>query len=266
MLTQLNSIDVHVTKLDKIHRHILFTSGIKKYFKHLNPYNFILIMVVGFLLGSMATYQFSQLIIPSILLGAIMSIIPLIVLDMMVQKQNESLSHDLVTYISLMSRWAAVNDDIFYCFEKANEQFSGVIYKYIKDFLIQVKYSGSINYAFDMLLIQSDNEMFRNFIINLRQAEICKGNLCELLERLEDEAYQIEGEYNRRHSETFFDRMVILITIVLVLVLAITVLSYNEPMRAFYLHSTMGQYLLSIYAVLFVLGIFVASRITTFNY
>lgn len=265
-LNNMNSYGVKKNMFDSLHRKIKFTSGINRIAPHLNHYNFLFIVVTLLGISFMICYIKSQVLLPSIIISFTVSWIPLFILECFVQNSNQMLSNDMVTFISIMTRWAYVKDDVYFCIEKASFKVQGPLQEHLKEFIRNVKYSGNVIYSFDMLLLHSDNELFRNFVINIKQAEFSKGNLSQLLSRLEEEAYRIEGEHTRRQSETFFDRIIIYSTIVFVLILGIGILTFNEGMRSFYFYSIGGQYLLSAYALLFFLGIYVASKITTFNY
>lgn len=266
LLNQLNSIQVRVNWFDQLFQKIEYTSGIKKYIKSLNIYTYLYVLVLLFFFTGAITFHWTGLLVASLMMGLVAMMVPTIILQMMIQKRDELLSREMASFISTMARWSFINDDIYYCFEKSLEFIKEPISSFVQNFLLQVKFSGDMLYAYDMLLLQSQNEMFCNFIINLRQADYAKGDLNALLVRLEEEAYRIEGEHARRASETFFDRLIILMTILLVMMLAIVVLVFNEGMKAFYFGTLSGNYLLSLYAVLFVLGIYVASKISDFNY
>lgn len=265
-LMKLNSIISKETVSDQLHRKIKYTSGLTNKMKHLNVYNFYWCTLVCFSIGFCANFYYTRLLLASIVMGSVSGFIPFLILGSFQQKSNQALAHELTNFISIMARWSHVNDDIFYCFEKTEHQVNGPLSQIISSFLMQVKYTGNIQQSFDQMLLYSDNELFRNFIINIKQAEFCKGDLCILFERLEEEAYRIEGEHARRNSETRSDRLMISITIVLVFIISVIVLFINQPMQAFYLGTPLGQYLLTLYTVLFLLGIVSASKMTGFNY
>jgi len=212
------------------------------------------------------SYLYTNLLLPSFVLGFILSMIPSLIIDFISQHSNNQLSLEVAKFISVLTRWSVIKEDIYFCFEKSIDQIEPPLKLFISDFLMHVKYSGHIGYAFDIIIDQTHNEMLRNLMINLQQTTYSKGDLVELLERLEEESYQIFGEHERRKTETYFDKIAIYFSIICVLLMTITVLVTNRQMQEFYLYTPIGQYLLSFFSILFFLGIYVSSRITSFNY
>jgi hypothetical protein len=196
----------------------------------------------------------------------LIALLPYIFIDLKSQNQSNDLSLEVSKLISSLTRWAVVREDIYYCFSKAVDQIDGHLKNYVSEFLLQVKYSGHINLAFDMIIQNTKHEMLRNLMINLQQATYCKGDLIGLLERLEEESYLIYGEHERRKSETYFDKIAIYFSIVCVLIMSIVVLYLNVKMREFYLYTTVGNYMISFFSLLFFIGVYLASKITSFNY
>jgi Flp pilus assembly protein TadB len=262
----LNSLQYKVNPLEVLHRKISYTSGLKETFVHLNVYSFMGLSVVIAIFVSYLFFSFTGLLFASLLLGLGGLILPWLVLSTWCEKKNATLSTEMVTFISLMSRWATVKDDIYFCIEKSSETVGVSLKKYLKNFLMYVKYTGLSDEGFQRLLLYSENEMYRNFIINLQQAAYSKGDLCQLLERLEEEAYLIEGEHSRLIYETFWDRFIIGSVGVVTLLISGIVLYFNPLMQDFYFDTSFGQILLTLYIILFLLSIYVASKITNFNY
>lgn len=245
---------------------ILFRSGIKDLIPQITLLYFFIFEIIIGVISFVLINQLIRLVIPTIVLSLIIVIIPFVVLDFMKESRSKIVSRELLRFISVTSRWSLVKDDVFYCFEKALDQVSYPFCGYIEDFLINIKYTGNITYAFDVLLLQSDNEMYRNFIINMRQAEQSKGNLSILLDKLEEEVYKIESENSRRKSSTRKDRVIIYFTMIGVLFICIVSIVSNSRIRDFYIGTDVGKYLLTLYSVLFIAGIYVTSKITSFDY
>ncbi len=262
----LNTISYKKSFFEELELSIIFRSGIKTYFPNLNLKSFLLLVLLLTLVSFAALYSVIGLLVPSLILTFIILIMPFIVLNIMEQNRNNLISKELTRFISIISRWSIVKDDIYYCFEKSLDQISDPIKSNISDFLINVKYTGNISYAFDMLLLQSNNELYRNFVINIRQAEQSKGDLSLLLDNLEDEVYKIQAENDRRKSVTLKDRTLIYITMIAVLLIGICIIKFNANIREFYLDTVFGKYLLTSYSILFFFGVYVTSKITTFDY
>lgn len=262
----INTINYKVNFIEELELNILYRSGIKKIFPFMSLNIFLIFILFVAVVSFVLFYAWIKLVIPSLILSGVISVAPIIILNIMEQRKNDLVSKELARFISIISRWSIIKDDIFYCFEKAIDQVSDPIKSYISDFLMNVKYTGNISYAFDILLIQSKNELYRNFIINIRQAEQSKGDLPVLLDYLEEEVYKIEAENSRRKSVTLKDRTIIYFTMVCVLLIGVFIFKFNINIRTFYMSSIMGRYLLTVYLILFFLGIYVTSKITSFNY
>lgn len=265
-LNTLNSMKVDLNKMDGLHRKIKYMSGLHQYLGHLNVYNFVMVSMAGMGLVAYVFYRLTHLFLASGLVGGVIFFTPYLMLGSWCEKRNKALSSEMVTFISLMSRWSVIRDDVYYCIEKSTEKAQAPLKTYMETFLIQVKYSGMTEQAFQELLYYSDNALYRNFIINMRQASYSKGDLCQLLERLEEEAYHIEGEHSRLMSETYFDRLIIGLTAVVAVLMSVFMLVFNPLMRDFYFNHLGGQILLTLYICLFLLALYVTGKITDFNY
>lgn len=261
-----NSISFKSKQLYSLNKKIAYV--LKSYssqFKF-NVYQFIYISVLLLLYGCIVSFTFTKLILPSLIFGSLLALIPNLLIDCTAQYYNNQLSLDVSKFVSILTRWAVIKEDIYYCFEKSLTQIEHPLHGYISDFMMHVKYSGHIGYAFDVIIDQTYNEMLRNVMINLQQTTYSKGDLLELLERLEEEAYQIYGEHERRKTDTYFDKLAIYFSMVSVLFMSIMVLMINSQMQQFYLKTTTGNWLLSGFSILFFLGVYLSSKITSFNY
>lgn len=259
---EVNSIKIRSMLMNKLHKRLTTT-------KVLGPFNvycllFLIVMIFGYV--TLVSYTLTELYIPSMSAGLLFAVIPLLCLDIKSQAYHNDLSLEVTKFISCLTRWAIVKDDVYFCFSKSIEQIDGPLKVYVKEFLMQIKYSGHINFAFDHIIRFTQHEMLRNLMINLQQTAYCKGDLVGILERLEEESYLIYGEHERRKTETYFDKLAIYFSIVCVLVITIVVLTINIRMREFYLETTAGNYILSLFSMLFILGVYLASKIRTFNY
>lgn len=265
-LNTLNSFQGNINFFDKLHRKLKYMSGLDQILPHLNIYNFMLLGTFFMVTVIYLFYRLTSLMTPSILLGFLGFVSPILILNLWCDKRNTAISSEMVTFISLMSRWSIIKDDVYFCIEKSSDKIHGPLKVYMKQFLIHVKYSGLTDQGFQTLLLYSDNALYRNFVINMKQAAYSKGDLCQLLERLEEEAYLVEGEHSRLISDTFFDRLVIGITASVALLMGGFMLVYNPLMKDFYFNHKLGQILLTLYICLFLLALYVTSKITAFNY
>ena len=157
----------------------------------------------------------------AIIIALLFSLWPIAVLDIMGRYNSARIRRKLSSFISILSRWCAVKEDIFYAFEKSLS--SGIeepLKSFIKDMVIQVKRGIEAEKALEMLQMKVTNSQFADFIINIKQCIRSRGDIRKLLGNLEDQFYKIEEEYNRRKISTHKDRIVIYIVMVAVLVLS----------------------------------------------
>jgi len=262
----INSFDWSQTYLDRLYLQVTYVSGFNQQWPSMNIYNFYYLSGLSMVLHFYVFLRITSLIPASFVVACLGLFLPKLVLDVWCERKNRTLASKTVTWISLMSRWSIVHEDVYYCLEKSSDGVAEPLKTYLEAFNRQVKYTGLLDEGFQELLLYSNNALYRNFVINLRQAARSKGDLCMLLERLEEEAYLIEGEHARLRSNTYFDRLIIACTAVLTLILGLGLLAHNPLMRFFYFHSRLGQVLFTLYLILFLQALYVASRITTFNY
>lgn len=262
----INSISLKSKTLYNLNKKLKYVVSSYKNDFNMTVYQFIYVCMLLSLFGLLLGYSFTKMVVPSIIFASIIGLIPILLIDSMTQYYNNKLSLEVSKFVSLLTRWAVVKEDIYYCFEKSLPQIKRPLQSYISKFIMYVKYSGHIGYAFDIIIDQTYNEMLRNIMINLQQTTYSKGDLKELLERLEEESYQIYGEHERRRSETYFDKLAIYFSMMCVLLISIFVLILNEEMRLFYLTTSLGKWLLSLFSILFFLGVYLSSKITSFNY
>lgn len=269
----LSSLDYNYLSIDinSINIRYYWLQKLSKKIKHahqttLTVYSLLYISLLLCLFSGALLYGLTLLLVPSLVVGLLFGCIPYLYIDLKAQLINKTLSLDVSQFISILARWAVVKEDIYYCFEKSLDQIDGPLKLYVEDFILQVRYSGHIGYAFDIVIQSTHHEMLRTLMINLQQTTYSKGDLQELLERLEEESYQILGEHERRKTETYFDIVAIYFSIACVLLMTVVIFIINVQMRNFYLYTALGQYMMSVFSILFFIGVYIASKITTFNY
>lgn len=261
-----SSLKFKLNLLDRLHLKLGFVQNRHPWSKCFNTYNFVFLSIVLGVVAYVLFYYMIRVVVPSLVIGSVVACIPYFSLEVFVDRREMQVARNVTVFISTMARWSIIHDDIYFCFEKASQTIGSPLKEMIEMFLIQIRYTGDFTMAYNQLLLQSNNELYRNFIMNIRQADYAKGNLTSLLMRLEEEAYRIEGEQSRRESETYFDRLVIMMTTLLVTSLTLVIFTFNTQMRLFYLQTKVGQYLLSLFAVLFFLGLYQGMKIKHFNY
>ncbi|MCH4887362.1 hypothetical protein EZV73_07255 [Acidaminobacter sp. JC074] len=260
---EVNSIRVKSYLISRLQSKMALTSRLATF---LNVYSLIFIVVMLFIYFFSMSFFITRLLIPSLSMGLLFAVIPIIYLELKEQSYHNQLSLEVTKLISSLTRWAIVKEDVYFCFAKSVDQVEGPLKLYINDFLMQVKYSGHINFAFDHIINFTQHELLRNLMINLQQTAYCKGDLIGILERLEEESYLIFGEHERRKTDTYFDKLAIYFSIICVLVMTVFILTINVRMRSFYLETSVGNHILSVFSLLFIVGVYLASKITSFNY
>lgn len=233
---------------------------------HVSVYLLLFVMIFLMLIGFIVIYDWTHLMASSVLMGLMFGLIPLMILDIIAQYINKQLTLEVSKWISILTRWATVKEDIYYCFEKSQDQIQGPLKQYVSQFLLQSKYTGQMNDAFEQFIDSTQHVMLRNLVINLQQAAQCQGDLVGLLERLEEESYEIFGESEKRSSETYFDKLAVCFSILCVFLMTIVVFLIHEPMRNYYLLTSFGQVMLTVFSLLFCLGVYIATKISAFNY
>ena len=196
-----------------------------------------------------------------------MILLPIIILDMY-RKYNSLKSRKLlVNFIGTMNRWCQVKEDVFFCFEKT--LLTGIgnpIDLYISDFLTQINMGMDILEALESFQSKVDNENFRVFIINIKESVKSRGNLLKLFSGLEDEAYKLEEEFNRRKISLFKDKLLIYTIMISVIAVYYYLINNNISVRNFYLENSIGKLLLAIYSIVFFLGFLLSLELNKFDY
>ncbi|BEP30429.1 hypothetical protein [Helicovermis profundi] len=262
-----NSFRIKKSFLDDINRKYLIKSGITLLFPSLSIYSFIGIIVIIFFITLFFSSITMSISIPSISMSLIISLFPIIGLDMF-RKYNSTKSRKLlVNFIGTMNRWCQVKEDVFFCFEKTlHTGIGNPIDRYISDFLVQVNTGVDAVEALEIFQSKIDNEIFRVFIINIKEAVKSRGNLLKLFSGLEEEAYKLEEEFNRRKISLFKDKLLIYVIMVSVIAIYYYLINNNISVRNFYLNTNTGRILLAVYSIIFFLGFLLSLELNKYNY
>ncbi len=251
----------------KCHIRYIEQTNIKRYVPKASIKMLFFVGFFMFTMSSFSVYLRSRAIMMSIAIGIISLFIPLIILDSFRHYNLQRIRGDIVHFLSLMGQWYIVSEDIMKCFEKVSVQnLSEPLGTYIEDFVTQVKRGLDISEALYILKMKVDSEFFSTFIVNIDQALSNRGDVGVMLKNLEDEAYQLQEELNRRNISTFHDKIIIYITMFSVIVIAYQFLVLNEITERFYFETTMGRLLIVIYCVLYLIGFFIATGLSKLEY
>ncbi|HOJ10599.1 MAG TPA: type II secretion system F family protein [Clostridiales bacterium] len=270
-----NEIKKYTTKLDtkkgfieRIEINLIHRTNVNKKFRYIqiNAYILLIFMLIIFLLSIKPAYRMVNWLPTSIIISAIISMIPVVILDMIGKINSQKTAQQLAGFITILNRWCSVKDDIFYAFEKSVESLDYPLRTYIAEMVIQIKSGIDPEIALDILQIKVNNEQFSEFVINIKQNIKSRGDTKKLLTNMESQFYKIKNEMDRRKISTLTDRVVIYIIMGLVFVVATAILKYSLEGRAYYLYTEQGRILLAIFSLVYAVGIYLTMKITQFRY
>ena len=260
-------IPLKMTVADKIELYLIDKSNIKRYIPFANFYLLIMICILIFAIAFKLTFNVLLFVPSAVVVSLLFSLIPLFVLDIMGKYNSEIIRKRLAEFISVLNRWCAVKEDIFYAFEKSLESGIGEpLNTFIRDMVIQVNRGIDPLDALNMLQMKVDNPQFKDFIINIKQNIKHRGNIRVLLTNLENQFYKIEEEYNRRRISTYRDRLLLYFVMFAVLLAGYYFLKLNDRVEKFYLGTVQGKSLLTLFSLLYAGGFYLTFRITKFNH
>ncbi len=264
--TQSFDSDAKLTMFERLELTYIVKSNIRRYIPFMNAY--ILIAVVLFVFAGVygPVNKMLNFLPSSVIISGIISIIPFFVLDLLSRYNSEAVRKMLSEYISVLSRWCSVKEDIMYAFEKSLDSHIGEpLQTFIKDMVIQVNRGIDSSDALDMLQKKVDSPHFMDFIVNIKQCLKNRGDTIKLLTNLENQFYRIDEEYNRRKISTYKDRMLLYFIMFSVLLIAYLFISYTPQIRSFYLGTLEGKLLLTMFSGMYGLGFYMTAGIMKFR-
>ncbi len=261
------AIPLKMTIADKIELYLIDKSNIRHYIPFANFYFVMLVCMLIFAFTFRFIYKILLFAPSAAVVSLLFSLIPLFILDIMGKYNSEVIRKRLAEFISVLNRWCAVKEDIFYAFEKSVDSGIGEPLKtFIRDMVIQVNRGVDPLEALDILWVKVDNIQFRDFIINIKQNIRHRGDIRKLLTNMEEQFYKIEEEYNRRKISTYVDRMLLYIIMFTVLFTGYFFLKSNPLVKEFYINTMQGKLLLTLFAILYSCGLYMIAKITRFEH
>jgi Flp pilus assembly protein TadB len=253
--------------IEKVELYLIGRSNIKKYISFMNFYVLIFISIIIFAVVFNPVNKILRFIPSTIVICFLISMIPFFILDLMGRYNSEKIRKKLAGFISILSRWCTVKEDIFYAFEKSIDSGLGEpLNTFIKETVIQVNRGIQPSEALDILQMKVDNSQFKDFILNIKKSIEHRGDIVKLLTNLENQFYKIEEEYNRRKISTYKDRVMIYLIMFGVLITAYFFIKLNPDVEAFYLETVEGKLLLTLFSMLYATGFAITTGISKFNY
>lgn len=263
----IRNVSIKMTFSEKVELYLIDKSNIRRFIPFMN-FNVFVILCLGIFLACFGPIYRVMYFIPSTFLICLMfAMIPVFILDIMGRYNSERVRRKLAEFISVLNRWCAVKEDIFYAFERSIESGLGEPLKtFIRDMTIQVKCGIEPADALDILQMKVDNEQFRDFIINIKQNVKFRGNITKLLSNMESQFYKLEEEYNRRKICTYKDRLLIFVLMFSVLVIGYFFLKFNQRVQDYYLGTLGGKTLLAFFCLIFLFGFYLSLGVSKFKH
>ncbi len=260
-------VTFRMTPLERLELLFIDKSNIRHYLPFMNIYLLFLLSALIFSASMRPVLGVLGFLPSSVVICALFSMAPLFLLDLLARYNSEAVRKRLAEFVSVLNRWCSVREDIFYAFEKSIDSGIGEPLKtFIRDMVIQVKRGIEPAEALEILLMKVDNVQFRDFIVNVRQNIRHRGDIIKLLTNLEAQFYKIEEEYNRRKISTYKDRMLIFCVMFAVLFIGYFFIRSNPGIEQFYLQTTRGKLLLTLFSVLYAGGFYLSFGITKFRH
>lgn len=258
-------VDMNLT--EKIELYLIDKSNIKRYIPFMSFPFLCFCCLLIFIFAFIMVFRILRFVPSTLVVSSLFSFIPFFILDIMGRYNSEKVRRKLVEFISVLNRWCAIKEDVFFAFEKSTESGIGEpLNTFIKDMLVQVNYGIEPIEALDILQMKVDNSQFKDFIINIKQNIKHRGDIRKILLNLEAQFYKIEEEYNRRKISTYKDRLIVYFVMFAVLFIAYNFLSFNPKVEKYYMETIQGKTLLSLFSLLYACGFYMTFTISSFKH
>ncbi|AUS95107.1 hypothetical protein CDQ84_03615 [Clostridium thermosuccinogenes] len=261
------NISIKMSIIDRIELTLIDKSNIRTYIPFVNFYSLAILSAALFIVTFKPVYALLYSLPSTFIICSLCACFPYLVLEIWGRYNSEKVRRQLASFISTLNRWCAVKEDIIYAFEKSTDSGLGEpLRTYIKDAVIQVKRGLDVQEALELLQMKVDSEQFRDFILNIRQSIKHRGDIRKLLTNMEDEFYRLEEEYTRRKISSYRDKFLIYGTMIAVLVVAYFFLKFNPNVMQFYLSTSRGRALITIFSIMYFTAFISSLRISRFDY
>lgn len=261
-----NTFNYKLTILEKLEIRYIEKPTLKRIIPFANIYLLLLFAFVLFIIGFWISYLELFFIPASVFFGILVSILLFFILDIKAKVNNESIRKIMPTFVSTLNEYATVKEDVLYILEKSISVTPEPLRTYVSDCIIQIKNGLNDIEALEILSLKVDSEQFKDFIVNLQQSRKYRGNLKKLLDNLANEFYDLEEEFERRKITTLSSRIKIYLFMVVIAGGAYIFIKTNNTVREFYMGTTLGKSLITIFLGIYILAFFISTTITDFNY
>lgn len=261
------SMSVSLSLPEGIELHLIDKSNIRRFIPFMSFNTLITTCLALFGAAFEPVYRTLYFVPSAAVICLLVSLVPVFILDIMGRYNSELIRRRLAEFISVLNRWCAVKEDIFYAFERSVDSGLGEpLRTFVRDMVIQVNRGIEPAEALEMLQLKVDSPQFSDFIINIKHNIRYRGDIRKLLTNLENQYYKIEEEYNRRRISTYRDRLTIYLVMLGVLLTGYYFLKFNPDVKTFYLDTLQGKFLLTLFSLLYAGGFYLSFRITKFKH
>lgn len=250
------NIPFRMSFVERIELYLIDKSNIRHFLPFMNFYALALLCFTIFASAFWIVYNILFFVPSALIISLMFALIPVFILDIMGRYNSEKIRGKLAEFISVLNRWCAIKEDIFYAFEKSIDSNIGMPLKvFVRDMVIQVDRGINPMEAIEILMLKVGDPQFRDFIANIKQNIRHRGDTQRLLANLENQFYKIDEEYNRRRISTYKDRLLTYIVMFLVIFVGYFFIRTNPAVREFYLNTLEGKSYLMLFCMLYACGL-----------
>lgn len=260
------TITVKMSFVDKVELFLIDKSNIRRFIPFMNFYMLLFISLLVFAIFYVIVYDFLRFIPSSFIIAGIFFFLPAIILEIAGSYNSERTRRKLGYFISILLQWIDVKEDIIYAFEKSIPVVGEPLKSYIRDMTIQVKRGMDPQDALTILQMKIGNPQFTDFILNIKQSIKYRGDLQVLLKNMEGQFYKLEQEFNRRKISTIWDKIYIIVAMMLVIFVSYFLLRSNPKALNFYTNTIQGKMYITLFAILYGIGFYMMTTISRFKH
>ncbi|GEM_PF-3327455 len=167
--------------------------------------------------------------------------LPLLSIEMVIQKIITDQEASLSLMFGMLKRWASIHPDLIQCLSRVSEEpLTPALKLALKRLLQSVQHGVEIEKAFDDFSLALDIPLFRDFMIHLKFSARNRGDLVKLFDSFERESYRLFLERNKNRLENRKYKMTIFLLDGTGLALFLMMISEQPHVRRFYLDSAAG--------------------------
>ncbi|QUI25909.1 type II secretion system F family protein (plasmid) [Vallitalea pronyensis] len=241
-------------------------SNIKKYVPFVNIYTLLILQGIIFVNIFPRVYSIFHSVITAILIGVLICFLPVAILDGMGRYNSNRIRLLTTDFLSVLHSFLEIRSDLLYAMEKSIDNIPEPLKSFVIECVVQIKNGVDIEVALDLLSYKVNIRQFYSVVLNLKQAVKSKGDVLELVRRLEDEAFMLEEEFDNRKMKSWSDRILVNIIMVIAILVVYYCVQLNATLRTLYLGTTEGRIILNVSSLLFAIGFYFNLKIEKFNH